>query len=284
MSAATANNGDFLNRMAELSLARIAGADSEFGLARIRKQTESAKEPVPLSLSDAGFDLIAELKQRSPSEGELGSRALPPVEQARRYMSGGAAAISVLTEPHEFSGSMDDLRTVSNAASATPVMRKDFLVRPYQVLEARAAGASGVLLIAAILDASVMRDMLSYALERDMFVLMEVFDERDLDHCLPALQEAVATNTSYSEQILLGVNCRDLRSLQVDFARFAQLAPRLPKEFRWVAESGIHTAEDAAAVANSGYSLGLVGTALMRSDDPAGKLGELVAAGRAACS
>ncbi|MGI9308121.1 MAG: indole-3-glycerol phosphate synthase TrpC, partial [Gammaproteobacteria bacterium] len=173
---------------------------------------------------------------------------------------------------------------VADLASATPVMRKDFLVRPYQVIEARIGGASGVLLIAAMLDAAIMNEMLACALEMEMFVLMEVFDERDLEYCLPALDDAAAKFSDSDAQILLGVNCRDLRSLQVDFERFAQLLPLLPEHFPWVAESGIHTAEQAADLAQAGYSLGLVGTALMRSADPAATLQDMIAAGRVACS
>jgi len=281
MTTAPANSSNFLNRMAELSLARIAHAETEFSLARLRKQARSTKAAVPLDLSTHGFDLIAEVKQRSPAEGELGSGALPPVQQANQYMAGGAAAISVLTEPHEFLGSMDDLRSVAEVSSATPVMCKDFLVRPYQVLEARVAGASGVLLIAAMLEQAVMEEMLACALDQGMFVLMEVFDEHDLDYCLPVLNN---TTINDGAQILLGVNCRDLRDLQVDFDRFARLAPLLPKNFPCVAESGIHTAAQSADVARLGYSLALVGTALMRSADPAAMLRELVAAGRTACS
>ena len=137
------------------------------------------------------------------------------------------------------------------------------------------------LLIAAMLEASVLEDMLACALGLGMFVLMEVFDEHDLDYCLPALNTAAANEDA---QILLGVNCRDLRDLQVDLDRFARLSPLLPENFPCVAESGIHTAEQAADVARSGYSLALVGTAVMRSADPAAMLRELIIAGRTACA
>ena len=237
--------------------------------------------PPALRLSADGFDLIAELKRRSPALGELAGAGLAPAKQAQAYMAGGAAALSVLTEPTEFQGELAHLQAVAEVAQV-PAMRKDFLVSDYQVMEARAAGAGGVLLIAAMLDAATLSGMLQTADRLGLFALVEVFDSADLAHCLPVLAAAGPAVVDDRVRLLLGVNCRNLRTLQVDFGRFAELAPQLPADLPWVAESGVDNPERAAEVAGLGYRLALVGTALMRADDPAAAAGALLAAGRGA--
>jgi indole-3-glycerol phosphate synthase len=186
----------------------------------------------------------------------------------------------VLTEPAEFSGELAHLVEAAAAAAPVPVMRKDFLVLPYQLFEARVSGAAGVLLIAAMLDDAALREMLDLALELGLFVLVEVFDRADLDRALAALATAGPALDPGRCRWLIGVNCRDLRTLAVDFGRFAELAPVLPQHVPLVAESGVQTEEEAAQVAALGYRLALVGTALMRATDPAAKLAGLLAAGR----
>ncbi|MDJ0927218.1 MAG: indole-3-glycerol phosphate synthase TrpC [Gammaproteobacteria bacterium] len=244
--------------------------------ARARAQTPAA----PLRLSPEGFDLIAEVKRRSPALGQLADAALDPVGQAGSYAAAGAAALSVLTEPEEFHGDIADLENVAAEIPAVPAMRKDFLVDPYQVWEARAAGAGGVLLVAACLDRPVLAEMLDLTLDLGMFALVEVFDDRDLAHCLPIVEAAGSPVEPGAARILLGVNCRDLRSLEVDFGRFAGIANQLPESVPKVAESGVATPADAAAVAGLGYDLALVGTALMRAGDPRTAAGQLLAAAR----
>lgn len=157
-------------------------------------------------------------------------------------------------------------------------MRKDFLVDPVQILEGRAAGASGVLLIVTMLSDATLRAMLDCANEHRMFVLLESFDEEDLRRTRQILNTADRERAA-DGQLLFGVNTRDLRSLQVDPDRLGRLASALPQG-KCVAESGLHKPQDAAAVASYGYSIALVGTALMQSSDPA----ELVAAMREAGS
>jgi indole-3-glycerol phosphate synthase len=154
-------------------------------------------------------------------------------------------------------------------------MRKDFLVDPVQVLEARRAGASGVLLITTMLNEEKLRAMLDCAWEHGMFVLLESFDEEDLFRSSRFLDGA--------GQLLIGVNTRNLRTLEVDADRLQNLAPALP-DARCVAESGLHSPEDAACVAGWGYSMALVGTALMRSEDPTALVAAMTDAGAAACS
>ncbi|MBM4221178.1 MAG: indole-3-glycerol-phosphate synthase TrpC, partial [Gammaproteobacteria bacterium] len=145
----------------------------------------------------------------------------------------------------------------------------------------RAAGASGVLLIAALLDDLRLREMLRYAHRLGLFALVEIFDAADLARSVSAIRAAGPAIVDGRCRSLLGVNCRDLRSLKVDFGRFAALAPRLPADIPCVAESGVESPGQAARVAGLGYGLALVGTALMRAPDPSARLAGLLAAGRA---
>ena len=261
---------DFLKGMAESSAARAADAPSF-------TDADFDKPVVPLTLG--AFDVIAEIKQRSPAEGNLihgASHHIPGLnERAKAYAAGGAAAISVLTEPSRFDGELAHLEEVVSAVPNTPVMRKDFLVEPVQVLEARASGASGVLLITTMLDDSTLGSMLDIAFEHGMFVLLESFDAEDLKRSAEFLDGA--------GQLLIGVNTRNLRTLEVDPERLRNLASSLPTA-TCVAESGLVVAEDAARVAGWGYSMALVGTALMRSDDPTALISAMREAGAAACS
>ena len=261
-------SGDFLEAMALQSAERAAA------IGRIRDD-ELDKPVVPLRLGE--FDVIAEIKDRSPAEGDLGNTAVGRAERARQYVQGGAAAISVLTEPSRFAGSLQHLEEVVAAVPEIPVMRKDFLVEPLQVLEARRAGASGVLLIVAMLSPRRLQAMLECAADVGMFVLLESFDGEDLKRCTEVLLDGRQQQRAADGQLLFGVNTRNLRTLHVDPDRLEGLAAALPPAL-CVAESGLHEAADAAAVAGLGYRLALVGTAVMRSDDP----GALVAAMRAA--
>lgn len=262
---------DFLKLMAAGSKER-ATAIPNF------QSSDFDKPVIPLTLSN--FDIIAEIKHRSPSDDnhidqECGDSHR--ISRAQAYAKGGAAAISVLTEPSRFAGELAHLEEVATAVPGTPVMRKDFLLEPAQVLEARKAGASGVLLIVTMLNDAVLRDMLDIAWEHGMFVLLESFDENDLQRSSGLLQRPTQSERAENGQLLIGVNTRNLRTLKVDPDRLRNLAPALPTA-RCVAESGLSCADDAARVAAWGYQLALVGTALMQSDDPA----VLVAAMRAA--
>ena len=259
---------DFLKTMAKSSAARAAEVP-EF------TDADFDKPVVPLVLG--AFDVIAEIKLRSPAEGQLGiSYHISSLnERAQIYAAGGAAAISVLTEPSRFDGALAHLESVASAVPQTPVMRKDFLVEPVQVLEARKAGASGVLLITTMLGDARLASMIDMAFEHGMFVLLESFDEEDLRRSARLIDR--------EGQLLIGVNTRNLRTLEVDGDRLRRLSTLLPVA-PCVAESGLHSAEDAARVAGWGYRLALVGTALMRNDDPAALVRSMKAAGTAACS
>jgi indole-3-glycerol phosphate synthase len=265
---------DFLKSMAKSSAERAA-------LAPAFVDADFDKPVVPLRLGT--FDIIAEIKQRSPAEGPLGCQSPYSeskgvshlISRAEAYAAGGAAAISVLTEPSRFDGDLTHLEEVVAAVPKTPVMRKDFLVEPIQVLEARAAGASGVLLITTMLDDAKLRALIDCAFEHGMFVLLESFDEEDLGRSARFLGD--------DGLLLIGVNTRNLRTLDVDGERLQKLASRLPAA-TCVAESGLRIAEDAARVAGWGYSMALVGTALMRSDDPTTLISSMREAGATACS
>ena len=280
-----AADSDFLLAMAASSRLRDERARAQLSDAQQRSQLLCKDAPVPLVLQTDGFDVIAEIKKRSPAEGQLDGAIATAAQQVDAYVRGGAVALSVLTEPEQFLGSLDDLHEIAEQVRAVPVMRKDFLVSRYQVREARLAGASGVLLIAAILSTEQLKAMLDAAFELNMFVLLEAFDRSDIDTAVPILERCgPALDANGHCNYLLGVNCRDLRTLQVDFAHFERLAPALPAEMPWVAESGVSKSEQAALLATLGYRLALVGTALMRSADPAATLQEFRAAGVAACS
>ena len=200
-----------------------------------------------------------------------------------KYASGGAAAISVLTEPQRFDGQLAHLEEVVEAVSLleTPVMRKDFLVDTVQILEAKAAGASGVLLIAAILSDKQLANMLDCAFDNDLFVLLETFEEIDLGRAAQVSQRFKIREQAMKQKFLIGINTRDLKSLAVDKTRLKRYGPLVPDGVTSVAESGLSIARDASSVAEWGYQMALVGTALMRADDPAGLIGEMLNAGRA---
>jgi indole-3-glycerol phosphate synthase len=266
----------FLDRMAGASRERARAARRHEPLAAISRRAEATPRPLPMVLSR--FDLIAELKLRSPAAGGLANDSFDASKQLDAYVSGGAAAVSVLTEPDEFNGSLEHLAAAAARLrpSGRPVMRKDFLVDPYQIVEARANGASGVLLIAAMLGQGELDELIAAAQELGLFVLLEAFDADDLDRLA-----RLGFDTGRS-QVLVGVNSRNLRTLAVDFGRFAELAGQLRRDVPAVAESGIESRADIETVAGLGYSLALVGSALMRDVDAAGKLAGLIVAGRQA--
>lgn len=263
---------DFLSEMSAASLERARTAKDGSGPADIRARIASARPAFPLVRATSGFDVIAEAKLASPAEGSLDTGGQGRVvELARTYAACGAASVSVLTEESRFAGSLAHLEAAASSVDV-PVMRKDFLVDPIQVEEARAAGASGVLLIARLLPGVLLAEMTDLALALGMFALIEVFDRSDLEMAACV----------FDRDVLVGVNSRDLVTLEVDPDRFEALAPHLPRGLPVVAESGLEAPEDAAAAARLGYGFALVGTSLVRSDDPGPQLERFIAAGRSA--
>jgi len=271
-----------LSDMHRASLQRLAEARERVPEAALRSAVLGTPAPPPLRLAGRGFDLIAELKLRSPSLGDLSAATLDPVRRLEAYAEGGAAVCSILTEPERFDGSLDHLRVAAETLRpfGVPAMRKDFLVDPYQVLEARAHGASGVLLIVRLVTRERLVELLDSAAALGLFVLLEAFDADDLAIAADLARERAGRD----EQVLMGLNCRDLETLAIDFDRFAELREHLPPGWPAVAESGVQTPEDAARVAALGYRLALVGTSLMRRHDPAQAVRELLEAGRRARS
>jgi len=271
--------GDFLSSMAFASRARSLAAQAVSPERELRARIAALPRAPRLALS--GFDLIAEVKLRSPAMGVLRDAAQEDVgARVTTYARAGAAAVSILTEPSRFDGSLEDLRLGSAALAPLhkPAMRKDFLVDSYQVLEGRVAGASGVLAIIRMLPRADLEKLIDTALELKMFVLLEAFDEPDIE-LAHALVEA---RLEHRDLLLVGVNSRDLVTLKVVPGRLDSLAASLPTSVARVAESGVATAADAARVAAAGYDLALVGSALMSAPDPAGLACGMLDAGRAA--
>ena len=214
---------------------------------------DPARDPMP-HFRLPGSSVIAEVKRQSPSKGALADIPDPAV-LAAAYARGGAAAISVLTEQRRFNGTLDDLRAV-RAAVETPILRKDFIVSSYQLIEGRAAGADLALLIVAALDDDTLRRLYAEARELGLTVLVEVHDE-------PETERAVALGAE-----LIGVNARNLKTLAVDNDVFGRLSKLVPDDRILVAESGISGPADVQRFVDEGARVVLVGEALVRDGDP----------------
>jgi indole-3-glycerol phosphate synthase len=247
--------------------ADVADREAQVSLADVRKAAESAAPPrnVLSALRAPGIAVIAEVKRASPSRGHLAPIA-DPGELARDYQGGGARVISVLTEQRRFGGSLADLDAV-RAAVSIPVLRKDFIVRPYQIHEARAHGADMLLLIVAALDQPALVSMIDRTESLGMTALVEVHTEEEADRALQAGAQVI------------GVNARDLKTLDVDRDCFGRIAPGLPSNVIRVAESGVRGPADLLAYAGAGADAVLVGEGLVTSADPRGAVADLVTAG-----
>jgi indole-3-glycerol phosphate synthase len=216
------------------------------------------------ALRRPGLSVIAEMKQRTPSMGVL-AEDYRPAERARAYTKGGAAAISVLTHMAGFGGRLEHIEA-ARLASDLPILRKDFITDPYEVGEARAAGADAVLVIAAALEPAALRRMLAVVRSRGLSALVEIHDEREARIALGSGAQAV------------GVNHRDLRTFDVDLGLTERLRPLIPDDVALVAESGIHSAADARRLREAGADAILVGEMLMQAPDVVACLRELASA------
>lgn len=210
--------------------------------------------------------VIAEVKRRSPSKGDIAPR-LSAAEQARRYEQGGAAAISVLTEPRHFGGSLDDLSSV-RAAVRLPILRKDFIVDRLQLLEARAHGASAVLLIARALEPPQLLALAAAARETGVETLIEVRDEAELERAVEARADVI------------GINNRNLETLEIDPTTAPRLLPLVPASIPAVAESGMREPADVEHAALAGADAVLVGSAISAATDPEAAVRALAAVAR----
>lgn len=216
------------------------------------------------AMSRPGLSLIAEIKRASPSRGRFPVE-IDAAQLAREYADSGADAISVLTDEPFFEGSLDDLRAVTKAVSEleTPVLRKDFVLDDYQLLEARVAGASAVLLIVAALDQAKLEELLALSGERGLEALVEVHDEEELDRAMAA------------GSTLIGVNNRNLHTFDVDLAVSERIARQKPDGVVMLGESGIFTRDDAVRMAEAGLDGILVGESLVVSSDRKSAIAEL---------
>ena len=218
--------------------------------------------------SAAAMQVISEIKKASPSKGVL-AETLDPVAIARAYAAAGAAGISVVTEPNYFHGRLEWLREVRHALAVErpdtrpSILRKDFVVDPYDLLQARAYGADNILLIVAILEDSLLRDMLAEARELELDSLVEVHTEAEAERAV----NAGAT--------LFGINNRDLHTFEVDLATTERIRPLLPPDAIVVGESGVHTRADVERLQRAGVRAVLVGEAFMTAPDVAAKMAEL---------
>lgn len=256
----------YLDELLDDAHARVAAARADVPEGRLRELAAELPGPPPFAdaLSVPGVAVIAEIKRASPSRGPLASD-LDAAAQARSYRDGGAAAVSVLTEPDRFHGSLQDLADV--AELGVPALRKDFVVDPYQVWEARRAGASAVLLILAALDDDQLAELMSACSEAGLEALVEVHDRSE------------ARRAAASGARVVGVNARDLRTFEVDRDAFTRVRPSLPDDVLVVAESGIRSPQDVAVAMRDGADAVLVGESLVTADDPRTAVAMLVSAG-----
>ncbi|HEX6449709.1 MAG TPA: indole-3-glycerol phosphate synthase TrpC [Trebonia sp.] len=242
----------------------LAARQSEVSLAELKARasaTPSARNPLP-AFRSVGASIIAEVKRKSPSKGDLADIS-DPAALAAEYAGGGASAISVLTERRRFGGSLADLAAVREAVDI-PVLRKDFIVEPYQIWEARAWGADLILLMVVSLAGGLLDELLGITRQLGLTALVEVHNEDELSR-------AVAAGAD-----LIGVNARDLTTLQVDRTVIARLLPEIPDDVVKVAESGVAGPSDVADYYKWGADVVLVGEALVRSGDPRSSVGEFI--------
>lgn len=252
----------YLVKLLESTRTRLAEAKQRVTVEALEQRLAGLDEPSSLRAALAGpqtggVAVIAEIKRASPSAGVFDAN-LSATETAAAYARGGAAAISVLTEPEFFRGSLDDL--TSARAAGLPVLRKDFILDPWQVLESRAAGADALLLIVRALQQHELEELLAACRTLRMDALVEVYDEPETTRAL----EAGAT--------IVGVNNRDLETFEVDRGRTKRLAPLVPEEVTLVGLSGVNTRADVEELGAAGARAVVVGEVLVRAADPAAEL------------
>jgi len=242
---------------------REAAAADPRDPAKLREQAEASPAPRRFrkSMGRWGLDVIAEIKRRSPSKGDL-APDLDPAALAQAYADGGAVALSVLTDKEFFGGSPEDLAAARDAVNL-PVMRKDFTVDERDIYDARIMGADAVLLIVAALSEEELKRFRALAHDLGLAALVEVHDHDEIKRSLPAHPD------------MIGVNQRDLRTFEVDKTRAVRLARTIPSGMLKVAESGIETAEDLVRLRDAGYDGALVGERLVTDPDPAEALRRL---------
>jgi indole-3-glycerol phosphate synthase len=254
-----------LNEIVQKRRARLAEAKARVPLATLEKSArgrEGLRDFAGAIASWRGLRVVAELKRASPSGGML-RQDYSPRAIALGYEAAGAAALSVLTEEDHFLGSLQHL-VEARAAGRLPVLRKDFILEPYQVFESAAAGADALLLIVAALDDRELRELMKLSKELALAALVEVHDEAELERALAAGAK------------LIGVNNRDLKTLEVDLETSFRLRPRIPAGVIAVSESGIRTPVDLNRLEQAGFDAALIGERFMASEDPGHELAEFL--------
>lgn len=242
-----------------------SGRHENLSLAQIDAELEGAPEPLDLWAALATGPkprAIAEFKRRSPKEGQLRENA-DPRHIATLYVDAGAAAISVLTDRH-FGGSFEDLRAVRSAV-AVPVLCKDFIISRQQIIAARREGADAILLIVAALEPPHLRDLLNFAYDIGLQVLAEAHDDHEIERAMAAGAK------------IIGLNSRNLQTFEVNLDNIIRYRPDVPRSFLYVGESGISSRKDVSRLRAGGVDAILVGSVLMRAEDPGAKLAELIA-------
>lgn len=264
------DTSDILQRILARKAEEIVERSARLSLRELRRQAERLPPPRPFlgdlerTIARGRPAVIAEIKRASPSKGLLRDPFLPAAI-ARSYAAAGACCLSVLTDRDFFQGHEDYLQE-ARAACALPVLRKDFIIDPYQIYEARLIGADCILLIVAALDDAALLELARLAVELDMGVLVEVHDATELERALA------------SGAALIGINNRNLRTFETRLDTTLNLLPRIPAGCTVVTESGIHTPADVALMRAHGIHAFLVGEAFMRASDPGAKLAELFGA------
>ena len=255
----------FLDKIVAEKLSELEQRQKTVPLSELKAAIREKPSPLDLAaaLKGEGISLIAEVKRASPSKGVLNSE-LDPVKLARTYLQGGATAISVLTEERYFMGSGKDLEAVKNALPAVPVLRKDFILKPYQVFESRAWGADAILLITAILDDSELKELLSLSHKLGMQCLVEVHNKEELKRALAGGAK------------IIGINNRDLDTLAVDINVTKKLRPLIPSDRLVVSESGFKGWDDIEKLREWGINAVLIGEALVTAEDVSAKIKELL--------
>ncbi len=255
---------EFLQKIVKIKAERLALQIADANAEAL--ETEARLTPPPKAFLDVfrgpGIHIIAEIKRASPSKGLLNAD-IEPAALARTYASGGACAISVLTEEDHFLGSLSDLREVRSAVPL-PILRKDFILEPFQIFEARLAGADSILLITSVLDEETLKAFIELSRDIAMEPLVEIHDEYELRTALNA------------DAGLIGINNRDLRTFGTDLNVTVKLAGLIPNDRTIISESGIRTHQDISRLRDAGVHGFLIGETLVKSSDPEAALQELL--------
>lgn len=255
---------NILDRIVEDTRKDLARRKAAVPLSDLETANHFDRTPLDFSrgLSNPGISIISEIKKASPSKGVI-RRDYQPREIARQYEEAGAAAISVLTEPQHFRGSLEHLSEVRSATSL-PLLRKDFMIDVYQLYEARAYGADAVLLIAAVLEREQLRELLQTCSELGLTPLVEVYEEKELERI------------DFDLISVLGVNNRDLRTFEVDLDHSLRVFSAIPEDVLRVSESGISSARELIFLEENGIDAALIGEAFMRAENPGDGLARMM--------